>query len=106
MPMPDDRLLCEEILRSRIVIYGPKGHRGLKAGMLTLDQPAREKIVLWNRMSGTRAALDLAARQAGVTLNCVLEVATLDVAYVSAAAGIGLGCAIEGEVCATTCAAR
>ncbi|WP_460930578.1 hypothetical protein [Shinella zoogloeoides] len=29
MPMPDDRLLCEEILRSRIVIYGPKGYRAL-----------------------------------------------------------------------------
>lgn len=98
MPLPDERLLCEEILRSRIVIYGPKGHRALKAGTLTLDQLAREKLVLWNRMSGTRAALDLAARQAGVTLNCVLEVATLDVAYASAAAGIGLGCAIEGEV--------
>lgn len=98
MPQPDDRLLCEEILRSRIVIYGPKGHRALQGGALTLTELAREKLVLWNRMSGTRSTLDLAARQAGVTLNCVLEVATLDVAYASAAAGIGLGCAIEGEV--------
>ena len=98
MPLPDDRLFCEELLRSRIVIYGPRGHRALRAGELTLAELAKEKLVLWNRMSGTRAALDLAARQAGVTLNCVLEVATLDVAYASAAAGIGLCCAIEGEV--------
>ena len=98
MPQADDRLLCEEILRSRIVIYGPKGHRALQDGPLTLAQLAQEKLVLWNRMSGTRSTLDLAARQAGVTLNCALEVATLDVAYASAAAGIGLGCAIEGEV--------
>jgi DNA-binding transcriptional LysR family regulator len=98
MPLSDDRLFCEEILRSRIVIYGPKGHRALQGGTLTLGELARERLVLWNRMSGTRSTLEQAARQAGVTLNCVLEVATLDVAYASAAAGIGLGCAIEGEV--------
>lgn len=98
MPLADERLFCEEILRSRIVIYGPKGHPALQGSALTLQQLAHEKLVLWNRMSGTRSTLDLAARQAGITLNCVLEVATLDVAYASAAAGIGLGCAIEGEV--------
>ncbi len=98
MPTPDPRLFCEEILRSRIVIYGPKGHPALRAGALTLRQLAQEKLVLWNLKSGTRSTVELAAREAGVVLNCVLEVATLDVAYASAAAGIGLGCAIEGEL--------
>lgn len=98
MSAPDQRLACEEVFRSRIVIYGRKGHPALRGETITLKQLSKQKLVLWNQSSGTRTAIDQAARREGITLETALEVATLDVAYASAAAGIGLCCAIEGEV--------
>lgn len=98
MTSPHPKLTCHELFRSRVVIYGRKGHPALQGDSVRLRQLNREKLVLWNQRSGTRAALDDAARRERVELNCVLEVATLDVAYAAAAANIGLACAIEGEV--------
>ncbi len=98
MERPDSRLYCAELSRSRVMIYGRKGHPALQTGFLPMQALAQEKLVLWNQSSGTRKLLDQAAEQQNFKLNCILEVSTLDVAYASAAAGIGLCCAIEGEV--------
>ncbi|KTR03195.1 hypothetical protein NS365_19350 [Aureimonas ureilytica] len=97
-PAPDPRFACFELVRCRILVYGRKGHPLLQAGILSLRDLDRQKMVLWNKLSGTRALLDTLARDAGVQLDPVMEVATLDVAYAAAAVGIGLAIAVEGEV--------
>lgn len=97
-PMPDPRFACFELVRCRIVIYGRKGHPLLAAGDLALQDLDGQKMVLWNKLSGTRALLDTLAAESDVALDPVMEVATLDVAYAAAAVGIGLAIAVEGEV--------
>lgn len=97
---PDPRLACLELVRCRIVVYGQKGHPLLAGGAIRLADLDGQKMVLWNRLSGTRSLLDTLAHQAGIVLDPVLEVATLDVAYAAAAVGIGLAIAVEGEVVA------
>lgn len=99
-PAPDPRLACFELARCRIVIYGRKGHPRLQTGRIALGDLDGEKMVLWNRLSGTRKLIDHLAEKARVTLDPAMEVATLDVAYAAAAAGIGLAVAVEGEVLA------
>ncbi|MCQ4161658.1 LysR family transcriptional regulator [Roseomonas sp. GC11] len=98
MAEPDPRLACQPIASCGLVIYGPKHHPALRDGQITLDALARERLVLWNQDSATRGAIDQAAQRAGLSLDIALEVATLDVAYASVAAGLGLCCALEGEV--------
>lgn len=95
---PDNRFASFKLFESRVAIYGRKGHPLLKKGKLNLTDLHGQDMVLWNRASGTRLVIEEAANKLGVQLNPVLEVATLDVAYAAAAAGIGLAISIEGEV--------
>ncbi|GGE04947.1 transcriptional regulator [Aureimonas endophytica] len=97
-PAPDPRLVCFELARCRIVVYGQKGHAALASGAIRIADLDGQKMVLWNRLSGTRSLLDRLAEAAGIVLDPVMEVATLDVAYAAAAVGIGLAIAVEGEV--------
>jgi DNA-binding transcriptional LysR family regulator len=95
---PDSRFASLKLLESRVAIYGRKGHRLLKQGRLTLADLHNQDMILWNRASGTRTVIEEATQKHGIRLKPVLEVATLDVAYAAAAAGIGLAISIEGEV--------
>ncbi|MBB6485756.1 LysR family transcriptional regulator [Rhizobium lusitanum] len=95
---PDSRLSSLLLHQSRVAIYGRKGDPMLEKGRLTLADLDGQDMVLWNKSSGTRTLLEAAAAKEGVRLKPVLEVATLDVAYAAAAAGIGLAISIEGEV--------
>ncbi|WP_315836649.1 LysR family transcriptional regulator [Bradyrhizobium prioriisuperbiae] len=95
---PDHRFASVKLRSSRVAIYGAKGHRLLKKGRLKLSDLDGQDMVLWNSASGTRVVLEEAASKQGVRLKPVLEVATLDVAYAAAAAGVGLAISIEGEV--------
>ncbi|WP_068399398.1 LysR family transcriptional regulator [Rhizobium sp. AC27/96] len=95
---PDSRFSSLRLHESRVAIYGRKGDPMLEKGRLTLADLDGHDMVLWNKSSGTRMLLEDAASKQGVKLKPVLEVATLDVAYAAAAAGIGLAISIEGEV--------
>jgi len=95
---PDSRFSSLRLHESRVAIYGRKGDPMLAEGRLTLGDLDGRDMVLWNKASGTRTLLEDAANKQGVRLKPVLEVATLDVAYAAAAAGIGLAISIEGEV--------
>ncbi|MGV1759733.1 LysR family transcriptional regulator [Rhizobium sp. A22-96] len=95
---PDSRFSSLRLHESRVAIYGRKGDPMLEKGRLTLADLDSHDMVLWNKSSGTRMLLEDAASKQGVKLKPVLEVATLDVAYAAAAAGIGLAISIEGEV--------
>lgn len=95
---PDSRFSSLRLHESRVAIYGRKGDPRLGKGRLTLTDLDGQDMVLWNKASGTRMLLEEAASKQGVKLKPVLEVATLDVAYAAAAAGIGLAISIEGEV--------
>lgn len=95
---PDNRFASITLRQSRVAIYGMKGHRLLKKGKLKLSDLDGQDMVLWNSASGTRMVLEDAASKQGVRLKPVMEVATLDVAYAAAAAGVGLAISIEGEV--------
>lgn len=95
---PDSRFSSLRLHESRVAIYGRKGDPMLEKGRLTLADLDGRDMVLWNKSSGTRMLLEEAASKQGVKLKPVLEVATLDVAYAAAAAGIGLAISIEGEV--------
>ncbi|NTF44591.1 LysR family transcriptional regulator [Rhizobium rhizogenes] len=95
---PDSRFSSLRLHESRVAIYGRKGDPMLAKGRLTLADLDGHDMVLWNKSSGTRMLLEDAASKQGVKLKPVLEVATLDVAYAAAAAGIGLAISIEGEV--------
>ena len=95
---PDIRFSSLRLHESRVAIYGRKGDPMLEKGRLTLADLDGRDMVLWNKSSGTRMLLEEAASKQGVKLKPVLEVATLDVAYAAAAAGIGLAISIEGEV--------
>ncbi len=95
---PDPRFENLELRRCGIVIYGKKGHPLLAAGTIAVSDLHRQDMILWNRASGTRMKVEALAAQQGVVLKPVVEVATLDVAYAAAAAGMGLAVAIEGEV--------
>ena len=81
-----------------MAIYGRKGDPLLSKGKLTLTDLDGRDIVRPEQASGTRTLLEDAAMRQGVRLKPVMEVATLDVAYAAAAAGIGLAVSIEGEV--------
>jgi DNA-binding transcriptional LysR family regulator len=95
---PDSRFSSLRLHQSRVAIYGRKGDPLLSKGKLTLTDLDGRDMVLWNKSSGTRTLLEDAAMRQGVRLKPVMEVATLDVAYAAAAAGIGLAVSIEGEV--------
>lgn len=95
---PDSRFASLLLHESRVAIYGRRGDPMLEKGRLTLADLDGRDMVLWNKSSGTRTLLEEAASKEGVRLKPVLEVATLDVAYAAAAAGIGLAISIEGEV--------
>ncbi|MFS8046104.1 LysR family transcriptional regulator [Rhizobium sp. BR 314] len=95
---PDSRFSSLLLHQSRVAIYGRKGDPMLERGRLTLADLDGQDMVLWNKSSGTRSLLEAAAAKESVRLKPVLEVATLDVAYAAAAAGIGLAISIEGEV--------
>jgi DNA-binding transcriptional LysR family regulator len=95
---PDSRFSSLRLHQSRIAIYGRKGNPLLEKGKLTLADLDGQDMVLWNKASGTRTLFEDAAIKEGIKLRPVLEVATLDVAYAAAAAGIGLAVSIEGEV--------
>lgn len=95
---PDSRFSSLLLHQSRVAIYGRKGNPLLEKGRLTLADLDGRDMVLWNKASGTRTLFEDAANRQGIRLKPVLEVATLDVAYAAAAAGIGLAVSIEGEV--------
>ncbi|MDL2401886.1 LysR family transcriptional regulator [Rhizobium mayense] len=95
---PDGRFSSLRLHQSRVAIYGRKGDPLLGRGKLTLADLDGRDMVLWNKASGTRTLLEDAANRQGIQLKPVMEVATLDVAYAAAAAGIGLAISIEGEV--------
>ncbi|MGZ9720548.1 LysR family transcriptional regulator [Rhizobium miluonense] len=95
---PDSRFSSLLLHQSRVAIYGRRGDRRLEKGRLALADLDGQDMVLWNKASGTRTLLEDAAGKLGIGLRPVLEVATLDVAYAAAAAGIGLAISIEGEV--------
>lgn len=96
--MPDPRLHNLELRRCRIVAYGQKGNPVLRSGHVDIRRLSQEKLVLWNRLSATRNLVETMARNAGVTLSPVMEVATHDVAFAAAASGMGIAIAIEGEL--------
>jgi len=95
---PDSRFSSLRLHDSRVAIYGRKGDPLLSKGKLALADLDGQDMVLWNKASGTRTLLEDAANKQSVRLKPVMEVATLDVAYAAAAAGIGLAISIEGEV--------
>lgn len=95
---PDPRLFNVELRRCRVIVYGQKGHPALASGRIDIRRLASEKLVLWNRLSATRNLIENSARNAGVTLSPVMEVATHDVAYAAAASGMGIAVALEGEL--------
>ncbi|MDE1996594.1 MAG: hypothetical protein KGI75_29115, partial [Rhizobiaceae bacterium] len=95
---PDSRFSSLRLHQSRVAIYGRKGDPLLANGKLTLADLDGRDMVLWNKASGTRTLFEDAAVKQGIRVKPVLEVATLDVAYAAAAAGIGLAVSIEGEV--------
>ena len=90
LPYEPSKLVGARLLTEQICLIGRGGDPRLKARSISPAKLEGLPLVMTGlAKSGVRMELDLAAARAGVTLNQIVEVATLDVAKRLVVAGVG-----------------
>ena len=94
----DPRLQTVRLRRDRIVLFVPKGHALARRGRAPLASLAGQELVLRERGSITREALEQAMATAGIRPGAIVEVQTREGVREAVAAGFGIGAVFASEL--------
>lgn len=77
--------------RHKVVVFVNKSHRFAKRRRIRIEELEGERMVLRERGSTTRLALEAALKHHGVTIDPVMEIGSREAVWLAVARGIGIG---------------
>jgi DNA-binding transcriptional LysR family regulator len=83
-------LVARRFFEDEIVLVVASNHRLASGGSISLANLRDERVILRERGSGTREAVDAALRDAGVSLTPVMELGSSEAVKEAVAAGLGV----------------
>ena len=93
----DARIHARPFHRDRLVVFVPRDHPWAGRRSLRISELAGQRLVLREPGSTTRAVLDRALAEAGVTSGAALEIGSREAVREAVAAGLGIGAVFESE---------
>jgi DNA-binding transcriptional LysR family regulator len=94
----EGELHSQPLYRDRITAFVPAAHPWAGRAAITLDELAKEPLVLREPGSATRALLLAALERAGVSLRTALELGSREAVREAVLAGLGVGTVFEREL--------
>ncbi|HYX04580.1 MAG TPA: LysR substrate-binding domain-containing protein [Reyranella sp.] len=94
----DPRLQAIRLRTDRVILFAPKNHALAKRGRAPLSSLAGRELVLRERGSITREALEQAMAAADVRPSAIIEVQTREGVREAVAAGFGIGAVFASEL--------
>ncbi|WP_439537174.1 LysR family transcriptional regulator [Methyloversatilis sp.] len=89
-PPEDMDLTCDSFLDNPLVAIAPASHPLANAGLLKLQDLAKERFIMREQGSGTRIAIENYLSQQGATLNVRMELGSNEAIKQAVAGGLGL----------------
>ncbi len=93
----DARIHARPFHRDRLVVFVPRDHAWAGRRSLRISELAGQRLVLREPGSTTRAVLDRALAEAGVTSGAALAIGSREAVREAVAAGLGIGAVFESE---------
>jgi len=93
----DPHIFAMPYSRHRVVIFVNKKHRFAKRRNIRIAELEGERMVLRERGSTTRLALEAALKQHGVSIDPVMEIGSREAVWLAVARGIGIGAVSDIE---------
>ncbi len=87
----DPRIFALPYSRHPVIIFVHKNHRFARRRRVRLAELQGERMILRESGSTTRLAFETALRQAGVTVEPVMEIGSREAVWLAVARGIGIG---------------
>lgn len=87
----DPHVFAMPYSRHRVVVFVNKSHRFAKRRRIRITDLQGERMVLRERGSTTRLALETALERHGVTIDPVMEIGSREAVWLAVARGIGIG---------------
>jgi aminoethylphosphonate catabolism LysR family transcriptional regulator len=87
----DPRLFLRPLRRDHLIAFVERGHPWARRGAITVEELARQRVVLREVGSTTRRALERVLAARGVALGEVLEIGSREGVREAVAAGLGVG---------------
>lgn len=95
--LSDPRLFSTRLRTDRVVLFAPKGHAFARRGRAPLSALADQELVLRERGSITREAIEQAMAAQNIQPRAIVEVQTREGVREAVAAGFGIGAVFESE---------
>lgn len=93
----DDRILTVPYRRHEVVVFVHRAHPWFERTRVALAELASEAMVLRESGSTTRRAFEEAMQQAGLTIDCALEVGSREGVWKAVQQGLGIGVVADFE---------
>ncbi|WNJ98928.1 LysR substrate-binding domain-containing protein [Thalassospiraceae bacterium LMO-JJ14] len=87
----DPHIFAMPYSRHKVVIFSNKSHRFARRRSIRIAELEGERMVLRERGSTTRLALEAALKDHGVSINPVMEIGSREAVWLAVARGIGIG---------------
>lgn len=97
VPVDDKRLHTIALPPDKLVVFTNRSHAWADRRNIRIEELAKQRIVLREQGSTTRAIFETAMREAGVALSDTLEISGREGVREAVAAGLGIGVVSENE---------